>query len=325
MKLRPNDPCRCGSGKKYKRCCGPRDRVARLQRSQQPAQAPTVHPGTIGPAGEVPPEIPRPEYVGGKRPGRSGQLIKPPEAIAGMRRSCALARQVLDETCAAAKAGMTTDSLDAIAHAATVAAGAYPSPLDYHGYRKSICTSVNEVICHGIPDDRELADGDIVNIDVTVYFQGFHGDCSRTVLIGDVAPRTRELVSTTYECLMKGIKAAQPGGKLNEVGRAIEAHATAHGFSVVRAFVGHGIGETFHMDPQVQHYYDPGERFVLKPGMTLTIEPMINMGDWTHRLWDDGWTAVTTDLLPSAQFEHTILMTDHGAEILTAGADEAAS
>ena len=299
-----------------------KDRMASLRQAQLPPAKATVQPGAVSPLRTVPTEIPRPEYVTTGKPGRSGQLIKTPEDIVGMRAACAAARRVLEETCSAAAAGVTTDELDAIAHAAAIREGAYPSTLGYMNYPKSSCTSINEVICHGIPDDRPLQDGDIVNVDITVYLGGYHGDCSKMVMIGDVQPETKKLVQVTYECLMKGIAAAKPGGRLNEVGRAIEQHATKHGFSVVRAFVGHGIGETFHMDPQVQHYYDPGDRFILQPGMTFTIEPMINMGAWTHKLWDDGWTAVTSDLRPSAQFEHTLLMTEQGPEILTLGPGE---
>ena len=179
--------------------------------------------------------------------------------------------------------------------------------------------SVNEVICHGIPDDRVLREGEIVNCDITVFLDGFHGDCSETVGVGAIDSLSKELVTVTYDCLMRGIDVVKPG-MIRDIGREIEAR-TRLVFSVVRAFVGHGIGQLFHMDPQVPHYFDPGSRFEFRPGMTFTIEPMINVGAWTHETWDDQWTAISTDRLRSAQFEHTLLVTDTGTEILTARLD----
>ena len=176
---------------------------------------------------------------------------------------------------------------------------------------------MNEVICHGIPDDRPLADGDIVNLDVTLYREGVHGDTNATFLVGAVDDGSRNLVRVTHECLMLGIEAVKPGRPLSDIGRAIERHATKHSLGVVRAFIGHGIGEQFHTDLQILHYYDPASATVMQPGMTFTIEPMITMGRWQHRMWDDGWTAVTIDGGRTAQFEHTILVTDDGSEILT--------
>jgi methionyl aminopeptidase len=180
-----------------------------------------------------------------------------------------------------------------------------------------VCTSVNEVICHGIPDDRPLEDGDIVNIDVTAYLDGVHGDTNATFLVGDVDKGSRRLVQITRECLERGIAAANPGRPLNEIGRAIERHAHAHDLSVIRTFVGHGIGEQFHGEPSVPHYYEPRLTTVLEPGMVFTIEPMIAMGDHREHIWSDGWTAVTVDGLRTAQFEHTILITETGHEVLT--------
>ncbi|MFN8036266.1 MAG: type I methionyl aminopeptidase [Acidimicrobiia bacterium] len=299
--MKSNDPCWCGSGQKYKRC-----HKLRLVRS-----------GTVGPRRDVPASIPRPPYVDGAPPHRDEPAVKSPGIIERMRVAGRVAGEVLAVAGAAVRPGVTTDEIDAIAHEAYVARGAYPSTLGYHDYPKSLCTSANEVVVHGIPDSRSLADGDIVNLDVTAYTGGVHGDCSATFLVGAVDPRSRRLVQVTEECLDRGIDAVRPGRPLSDIGRAIEEHATANGFGVVRQFVGHGIGEQFHSNLQVRHYYDPAASTVMEPGMTFTIEPMINMGDWRCRMWDDGWTAVTADLLPSAQFEHTILVTDDGCDVLT--------
>jgi methionyl aminopeptidase len=331
-KTRPNDPCWCGSGTKYKRCHMHKDRLAALDGDGTQAEPdavgrPPVRPvqkGTVSPRRSVPPAIMRPDYADiGKPQAKAPDAIKSPVQIAGMRKACTIAREVLEAVSAKVAPGVTTESLDAYAHELCVERGVYPSPLNYFGYPKAICTSVNEVICHGIPDSRALVDGDIVNVDVTVYCEGFHGDCSQTVLVGEVDEKSRKLVSVTRECLYEGIKAVQPGGQVRDIGRAIERVAARQSFGVVRAFVGHGIGETFHMEPQVPHYYDHAARFELRPGMTFTIEPMINMGTWRHTTWDDNWTAVTADLLRSAQFEHTILVTERGVEVLTLPPGEA--
>ncbi len=248
-------------------------------------------------------------------------VIKSAEQIARMRRSCRLAREVLDVTKRAVAPGVTTDALDAIAHEACIERGAYPSPLGYRSgsliYPNSICTSVNEVICHGIPDSRPLEAGDIVNLDVTVFYEGMHGDVSETLLVGEVDAESRRLVEVTRRCLELGIAQVRPGAPLNAIGRAIERHATEHGFSVVKEFVGHGLGEVFHMEPQVPHYYVPELIAPLLAGMTFTLEPMINAGTWHHVIRDDGWTAETADLERSAQFEHTVLVTPTGVEVLT--------
>ena len=214
--------------------------------------------------------------------------------------------------------GVTTDHLDEVVHAATVARGGYPSPLNYRGYPKSVCTSVNEVICHGIPDSRPLADGDIVNIDITAYLDGVHGDTNATFLAGDVAPETRALVEHTREALDRGIRAVKPGRRINVVGRVIEAFAKRHGYGVVREFTGHGIGTHFHSGLVVPHYDDPDYDDVIQVGMTFTIEPMLNLGTHEWEMWDDGWTAVTRDRSLSAQFEHSIGITEDGCEIFTA-------
>jgi methionyl aminopeptidase len=280
-----------------------------------PRRAP-VRAGRLSPRRSVPTDIPRPPYA----PDAPALMpaVPPDEIPDRMRAAGRAAREVLLEVGAAVKAGVTTDELDQICHDAYIARGGYPSTLDYKGYPKSLCTSVNEIICHGIPDDRPLADGEIVNCDVTIYLHGVHGDCSETFLVGDVDPIGRHLVTTTYECLWKGIDAVKPGGRIYEIGRAIQTHAEENGFSVVRAFVGHGVGEVFHTAPSVPHFYDPHADTVIEPGMTFTIEPMINEGSWDlGRIWPDGWTAPTRDGSRSAQFEHSLLVTATGVEVLT--------
>jgi methionyl aminopeptidase len=234
-----------------------------------------------------------------------------------MRRACKAAAEVMNITASHVRPGITTDELDAIAHEEYIKRGGYPSPLNYHGFPKSICTSVNEVICHGIPDNRALEDGDIVNLDITIYLEGVHGDTSATYLVGNVDPDSQRLVQVTRECLLLGIEAVKPGRPINDIGKAIEAHATKNGMGVVRAYCGHGIGERFHTALQIPHHFDPEAKTLMEPGMTFTIEPMITLGHWHHRVWDDNWTAVTADGSRTAQFEHTVLVTDQGVEILT--------
>jgi methionyl aminopeptidase len=238
-----------------------------------------------------------------------------------MRAAGAAAAEVLMEVGAAVAVGVTTDELDRIGHEAAIARGSYPSTLNYNGYPKSLCTSINEVICHGIPDDRPLADGDIVNIDVTVFLDGVHGDTSCMWAVGEVDEASRRLVQVTRECMFLGIDAVAPGLPVNVIGRAIEDHAKAHGLGVVRAFIGHGIGEAFHTGLQIPHGYEPSATTILEPGMTFTIEPMLTIGNPNHLIWDDGWTAVTVDGSRSAQFEHTIVVTDDGHELLTVTTD----
>lgn len=329
LKLGPNDVCWCGSGRKYKKCHGPRDLLVQLSAVESAAAPPLVRPvrpGRVSPRRLVPAHIPRPDYAlrADGRPGpRVKDVVKNAGQLARMRTACQAARQVLERCKAAARPGVTTDQIDAIAHQAYIDLGGFPSTLGYCGYPKSICTSVNEVICHGIPDDRPLEDGDLVNIDVTIYLDGMHGDCSETVAIGNIDEASHRLIEDTRECLLAGIGAVHAGGQIRDVGRAIAALAEGKGYGVVRAFVGHGIGEQFHMDPQVPHYHDPGATFTLKPGMTFTVEPMINQGTWKHRSWDDSWTAVTADLRRSAQHEHTVLVTERGVEVLTLAPGEA--
>jgi len=277
-----------------------------------------VTPGTVSPQRPVPATIQRPEYVG--RPGPTpfaGSEIKDPEVIERIRVAARIAAQALAEVGRAVQAGVTTDELDRIGHEFLLDHGAYPSTLGYRGFPKSLCTSVNEVICHGIPDSTVLKDGDIVNCDVTIYLDGVHGDTNATFFVGEVDDASRRLVEVTRECLDLGIAAVRPGGTVRDIGRAIQAHAEGLGYGVVRSFVGHGIGRTFHSDPQVYHYDNPSARMRLEPGMTFTIEPMITIGDHRHVLWDDGWTAVTVDRSRTAQFEHTLLVTDDGVEVLT--------
>jgi len=276
-----------------------------------------VRPGVVSPRRAVPPEIPRPSYAVSGRPRPSPRIADPAERMARMRRACQAAAEVLAEGGRAVRPGVTTDAIDAIVHGGYVARGGYPSTLNYHGYPKSLCTSVNEVILHGIPDSRPLAEGDVVNLDVTIYLNGVHGDCSATFLVGEVDDASRRLVRVTEEALMLGIEAVRPGRPISDIGRAIERHASAHGYGVVRAFCGHGIGEDFHAEPQVLHYYDARAATIMEEGMIFTIEPMLTIGSPDHVVWPDGWTAVTADGTRAAQFEHTVAVAGGGAEILT--------
>jgi methionyl aminopeptidase len=234
-----------------------------------------------------------------------------------MRVAGRLAAQALDAVEAAIAPGVTTDELDRVGHEFLVANGAYPSTLGYRGYPKSLCSSVNEVICHGIPDDRPLEDGDIVNIDVTAYIHGVHGDTDATYLVGDVDEESRLLVERTRESLARAIKAVRPGRQINVIGRVIESYAKRFGYGVVRDFTGHGIHTAFHSGLIVPHYDDPRATTVMQPGMTFTIEPMLTLGTHEYDVWDDGWTVVTKDRRRTAQFEHTLVVTADGAEILT--------
>ena len=322
-----NDPCWCGSGRKYKRCHKPSDAGAPARLSvadgaaallRRQADGHRVRPGIQSPRRLVPAGIARPDYAMSGHPSEGpAELVKTPDEIDRLRRACRAAAEVLTETAEAVGPGVTTDAIDVVCHEAYIKRGGYPSTLNYHGYPKSLCTSVNEVICHGIPDSRPLDDGDIVNLDVTIFLDGMHGDTSATYPVGDIDDQSRHLIEVTRECLARGIDVVGPDVPVHEIGRAIQKHAEAEGFGVVRAFVGHGIGDTFHMAPQVPHYYDPSMTMRMQTGWTFTIEPMITVGSWRHRLWDDDWTAVTSDLSRTAQFEHTILVTDDGAEILT--------
>ncbi len=275
-------------------------------------------PGTPTAIRPVPSRIPRPEYVGKASPAPSTEpWVQTPETIELMRHAGRVAAGALAEGGAAVAPGVTTDEIDRIVHEYLLDHDAYPSTLGYKSFPKSCCTSLNEVICHGIPDTTVISDGDIVNIDVTGFVGGVHGDTNATFLAGDVDGESRLLVERTREALMRAIKAVRPGRELNVVGRVIESYAKRFGYGVVRDFTGHGIGHSFHSGLVVLHYDAPDVHTVLEPGMTFTIEPMITLGSVDYDIWSDGWTVVTKDRSRTAQFEHTILVTADGAEILT--------
>jgi methionyl aminopeptidase len=279
-----------------------------------------VRPGSVSPERAVPAGIRRPPYIasGGVPSGRQLPPLTDPDAIERLRRAGQAARRVLDHVGSLVRPGVTTDELDAAAHEAYIEEGGYPSPLGYRGFPKSICTSVNEVVAHGIPDDRRLLDGDIVNCDITIYLDGMHGDCSATFLCGDVAEEVRDLVAVTQRALDAGVAAVRPGARVRDIGRAIQAVAHSHGYGIVRELVGHGIGEEFHSAPYVHHYDEPRDRNRLRQGMAFTVEPMLTLGEPDVLQWSDGRTIATLDAAPSAQFEHTVIVTDTGVEILTA-------
>ncbi|MBF8190871.1 type I methionyl aminopeptidase [Nonomuraea sp. K274] len=276
-----------------------------------------LQPGRVSPMRKVPAHIERPEYVGKKRPKTGESDVKTPEIIERMRVAGRIAAQALEEVGKHVQPGVTTDELDRIGHEFLIDHGAYPSTLGYKAYPKSLCTSINEVICHGIPDDTVLREGDIVNVDITGYIGGVHGDTDATYLVGEVDEESRLLVERTREAMMRAIRAVAPGRQLNVVGRVIEAYAKRFGYGVVRDFTGHGIGTSFHSGLMVPHYDDPSLRVELVPGMTFTIEPMLTLGTIDYDIWPDKWTAVTKDRKRTAQFEHTIVVTETGSEILT--------
>jgi methionyl aminopeptidase len=279
---------------------------------------PTLAPGTLSPLRDVPLSIERPGYVGKPRPDRfTGSEVKDAETIARMRVAGRIAAQAMAAVAEHIAAGVTTDELDRVGHEFLCDHGAYPSTLGYRGFPKSLCTSVNEVICHGIPDSTVLQDGDIVNIDITGFIGGVHGDTDATYYVGDVDEESRALVERTREALERAIKAVRPGRPVSVIGRVIESYARRFGYGVVRDFTGHGIGSAFHSGLVIPHYDDPSYDTVMEPGMTFTIEPMLNLGTDAWEMWDDGWTVVTKDRSRSAQFEHTLLVTDSGAEVLT--------
>ncbi|GAA4382110.1 type I methionyl aminopeptidase [Nocardioides caricicola] len=266
----------------------------------------------------VPASIPRPEYVGKAAPERyTGPEVKDADTIERMRVAGRLAAQARDLVGAHVVPGVTTDELDRIGHEFLCDHGAYPSTLGYRGFPKSLCSSVNEVICHGIPGEQVVQDGDIVNIDITAYLDGVHGDTNATFLAGEVDEESRLLVERTREALERGIRAVKPGRRINVIGRVIESYAARFGYGVVREFTGHGIGTSFHSGLVVPHYDDPEHDELIEVGMTFTIEPMLNLGTHEWEMWDDGWTVVTKDRRRSAQFEHTLVVTPTGAEILT--------
>ncbi len=245
-------------------------------------------------------------------------IVKTPAEIEKMRVAGRLAADVLRMIRPHVKAGITTGELDKICHDYIVnVQEAIPAPLNYKGYPRSICTSVNHQVCHGIPGDKKLKKGDIVNIDVTVIKDGYHGDTSKMFFVSEPSVQAKRLVRVTHECMIKGIEIVRPGTRLGDIGHAIQGHAEAHGFSVVREYCGHGIGREFHEDPQILHYGQPGTGMALEPGMTFTVEPMINAGKKEVKLLPDNWTVVTRDHSLSAQWEHTVLVTESGHEILT--------
>ncbi|MEM8619084.1 MAG: type I methionyl aminopeptidase [Actinomycetota bacterium] len=317
MRIRSNDGCWCGSGRKYKRCHGDRKFLVR----------PTVELGIVSPPRPVPPAIPRPDYVATGVVGTSRRTrLHDDDTLRRHRRAGEVAAEVLLRAGAAVDVGVTTDELDAVAHAAYVDLGAYPSTLGYpdHNktpYTKSICTSVNGVICHGIPDSRPLADGDIVNIDVTAYVDGMHGDNSAMFVAGTTDPAVDGLIETTREATLRGIAAIEPYAPLRRIGEVIEPFVAARGYSVVREYGGHGIGETFHTALHIHHTIERHVDEIALPGMAFTVEPMVTSGRPTFRTAADGWTEHALDNCVAAQFEHTVHVTEHGVELLTVTAD----
>jgi methionyl aminopeptidase len=275
-------------------------------------------PGIQSPRRSVPTHIPRPEYVDRPAPERYvGPEVKDAETIERMRVAGRIAGQALAEVGRSVAPGITTDELDRIGHEFLLDHGAYPSTLGYRGFPKSLCSSLNEVICHGIPDSTVLVEGDICNIDITAFIGGVHGDTNATFFVGEVSEDARLLVERTHEATMRAIKAVAPGRPINVIGRVIESYAKRFDYGVVRDFTGHGIGTAFHSGLVIPHYDDPRFDTIMEPGMTFTIEPMITLGTYDYEIWDDGWTVVTRDRQLTAQFEHTILVTDTGSDILT--------
>ncbi len=279
---------------------------------------PTVLQGTISPRRSVPSHIARPEYVDRPAPAKfTGSEVKDAETIAKMRVAGKLAAQARELVGAHVEPGITTDELDRIGHEFLCDHNAYPSTLGYRHFPKSLCASVNEVICHGIPDSRVVEDGDIVNIDITAFIDGVHGDTNATFFAGNVDEESRLLVERTKEALDRAIRVVKPGRTISVIGRVIESYARRFGYGVVRDFTGHGIGTSFHSGLVIPHYDEPLYDEAILPGMTFTIEPMLNLGTHEWRMWNDDWTVVTRDLQRSAQFEHTLLVTSDGAEVLT--------
>ncbi|MDQ6755106.1 MAG: type I methionyl aminopeptidase [Actinomycetota bacterium] len=288
---------------------------------QQATTAPlgSLTQGTVSPQLPVPASIPRPEYVGKAGPAKfTGSEVKSPETIEKIRLASRIAAQAIVEVGNHIEPGVTTDQLDRVGHEFLLDHHAYPSTLGYRGFPKSLCSSLNEVICHGIPDSSVLQDGDIINIDITAYKDAVHGDTNFTFLVGDVDEESRLLVERTRESLARAIRAVAPGREINVIGRAIESYARRFGYGVVRDFTGHGVGEAFHTGLIIPHYdAAPAYNTVIEPGMTFTIEPMLTLGTVEWDMWDDDWTVVTRDRKRTAQFEHTLLVTESGAEILT--------
>ena len=278
-----------------------------------------LKPGKISPRRPVPAHIDRPEYMYHSGPEViTASDIKTPETIEKIRNAGQIAAQALQAVGEAIRPGVTTDELDRIGHDFIISHDAYPSCLGYMGFPKSLCTSINEVICHGIPDDRPLEDGDIINVDITAYYDGVHGDTCAMFEVGTVDEESHLLIERTREAMMRGIKAVRPGREINVIGRVIESYAHRFNYGVVRDYTGHGVGEAFHSGLIVPHYDTaPAHSEIMEEGMVFTIEPMLNLGGVEWEQWDDQWTVVTKDRGRSAQFEHTIVVTENGAEILT--------
>ncbi|RLB41280.1 MAG: methionine aminopeptidase [Deltaproteobacteria bacterium] len=286
MKIGRNDPCPCGSGLKYKKCC-----MRKEEKRERELE-----------------EVYFKKY---------GIRLKHQKDIEGIKRAGVIALKTLDLVESNLRPGMTTEEIDRLVHDFTVKNGAIPAPLNYKGFPKSVCVSVNEVICHGIPGQRVLREGDIVNVDVTPILNGYYADTSKTFFVGEPSKEARKVVAVAKECLKRGMAQVRPGNTIGDIGWAIQTYAELQGCSVVREFVGHGVGFKFHEPPQVPHYGKRGEGIVLIPGMVFTIEPMINLGKRHLKILDDHWTAVTADGSLSAQFEQTILVTADGYESLT--------
>ncbi|KAG5192994.1 peptidase M24, structural domain-containing protein [Tribonema minus] len=292
----------------------------------------SLRPAPLSAPRVVPSHIPRPDYADhplghsaseqGDKMTNTSIPIYTAKQVEGIREACRIGREVLDAGGRAARVGATTDEIDRVVHEACVERGAYPSPLNYYQFPKSVCTSVNEAICHGIPDARELSDGDVCNVDVSTYFGGFHGDLNETFLVGGVDDEGRALVKTAFTCLQAAINMVRPGTMYRDLGTVIGKVARENNCQVVRTYCGHGIGALFHTVPNIPHYPKNKAKGIMKPGHIFTIEPMINLGVWQDRTWPDNWTSVTADGRRSAQFEHTILVTDTGYELLTARENE---
>ena len=279
-----------------------------------------LRPGLISPRRTVPSHIARPPYIG-RKPGEPWDLadpmVKDADTIARMRVAGRIAGDAMVEVGKHVAPGVTTDELDRIGHEFMIAAGAYPSTLGYKGFPKSLCTSVNQVICHGIPDSRALEDGDIVKVDITAYIGGVHGDTCATFYAGDVSPEVRELGERTREAMLRGIRAIRPGRPVSVIGRVIESYAKRFGYGVVRDYTGHGVGPSFHTKPTILHYDEPRATTIMEPGMTFTVEPMLTLGTYEWESWEDDWTILTKDGSWAAQWEHTVAVTEDGVEILT--------
>jgi len=284
-----------------------------------------LRPWYVTPMRYIPSRIPAPEWQFSGIPkkelansGKPPEIISDPTDLANLREACRRGREVLDLAGQMVKVGVRTETIDAAVHQACIERDCYPSPLNYYDFPKSCCTSVNEVICHGIPDARPLENGDIVNIDITVFYKGFHADLNETYLVGNVDKESKELVRTSYESMMAAVNEVRPGRYFREFGKYIQKRAKEGGCMVTKTYCGHGIGKDFHSAPSVPHYFPNKAKHVCRPGIVFTIEPMINLGTSKDVMWEDNWTAVTKDGKRSAQFEHTLLVTKDGVEILTA-------